>query len=170
MSLKKSCSCRFFVPVETTIRLPERMAGTKYASVFPVPVPASTSRCFRSASADSIASAISDWPWRNSNCGCHWESGPLREKKWRAVSALADVGMGQLYYRSCPIMDRIPYGLRRARRTTQCRTKERAGAARSGTRADSLCRGKRVGGDGGEAGEFAHRLLAGRGGAVLRAA
>ena len=44
MSLKKSCSCRFLVPVETTTRLPERIAGTRYASVFPVPVPASTMR------------------------------------------------------------------------------------------------------------------------------
>src|SRR5258708_5901724 len=101
MSLKKSCSCRFLVPVETTIRLPDRMAGTRYARVFPVPVPASTSRCLRSASADSIASAISDWPWRYSNCGCHCDSGPLREKKWRAVGALAVGGMGQLYYLRC---------------------------------------------------------------------
>ena len=51
MSLKKSCSCRFLVPVETTTRLPERIAGTRYASVLPVPVPASTIRCFFSASA-----------------------------------------------------------------------------------------------------------------------
>ena len=59
MSLKKSCSCRFLVPVETTMRLPERIAGTRYASVLPVPVPASTRSGRLSSSADSTASAIS---------------------------------------------------------------------------------------------------------------
>ena len=44
MSLKKSCSCRFLVPVEMITRLPLRMAGSRYASVLPVPVPASTSK------------------------------------------------------------------------------------------------------------------------------
>ena len=44
MSLKNSCSWRFFVPVEMTIRLPDRIAGMRYASVLPVPVPASTIR------------------------------------------------------------------------------------------------------------------------------
>ncbi len=40
--------------------LPERMAGRRYASVLPVPVPASTMRCLRcSVKADSTASAIS---------------------------------------------------------------------------------------------------------------
>ena len=58
MSLKKSCSCRFLVPVEITTRLPDRIAGTRYASVLPVPVPASTIRCFFSASAASTASAM----------------------------------------------------------------------------------------------------------------
>ena len=29
MSLKKSCSCRFLVPVEMTTRLPERIAGNQ---------------------------------------------------------------------------------------------------------------------------------------------
>ena len=66
MSLKKSCSWRFLVPVETTTRLPERIAGTKYASVLPVPVPASTIRCFLSASALSTASAMRSCPSRYS--------------------------------------------------------------------------------------------------------
>ena len=59
MSLKKSCSCRFLVPVETTTRFPERIAGIRYASVLPVPVPASTRSVFLSSIADSTAFAIS---------------------------------------------------------------------------------------------------------------
>ncbi len=43
MSLKKICSCRFLVPVEISTRWRLRMAGTRYASVLPVPVPASAS-------------------------------------------------------------------------------------------------------------------------------
>ena len=45
MSFSKSCSCSDFVAVEITTRRPLRIAGIKYASVLPVPVPASTIRC-----------------------------------------------------------------------------------------------------------------------------
>src|ERR1700682_2417512 len=67
-------------------------------------------------------------------------------------------------------MDRIPYGFRRARRTTQCWTEERTRAARSDTRADSLRRRKRLGRHRGETRKLAYRLLACGGGFVLRAA
>ncbi len=45
MSFSKSCSCSDFVAVEITTRRPLRIAGIRYASVLPVPVPASTIRC-----------------------------------------------------------------------------------------------------------------------------
>ncbi len=45
MSFSKSCSCSDFVAVEITTRRPLRIAGIKYASVLPVPVPASTIKC-----------------------------------------------------------------------------------------------------------------------------
>src|SRR5207248_8099001 len=80
----KSCSCRFFVPVEIITRLPERIAGTRYASVFPVPVPASTIRCRRSVIACSTACAICSCPRRNSYAVCVRESKPPGPKKlWR---------------------------------------------------------------------------------------
>ena len=45
MSLRTSCSCSAIVPVEITTFLPERSAGTRYASDLPTPVPASTTVC-----------------------------------------------------------------------------------------------------------------------------
>ncbi len=63
MSLKMSCSCKLIVCVETTAFrfccFAQRIAGMRYASDFPTPVPASTTRCFRSASASATATAIS---------------------------------------------------------------------------------------------------------------
>ena len=44
-SFSKSCSSRARVAVDTITLRPLRTAGTRYASVFPVPVPASTRRC-----------------------------------------------------------------------------------------------------------------------------
>src|SRR6202034_2484617 len=84
------------VPVETTTRLPDCSAGTRYARVFPVPVPASTIRWRLSASADSTASAISTCPARNSYLGCHLERVPCREKNGRAPEVRAWMGMGLL--------------------------------------------------------------------------
>ena len=44
-SFVSSCSWRAFVAVATTTRRPEESAGTRYARLLPVPVPASASRC-----------------------------------------------------------------------------------------------------------------------------
>src|SRR5262245_27484103 len=52
-SFPASCSCRARVAVEMTTRFPDSAAGTRYASVLPVPVPAST----RSGRPPSRASA-----------------------------------------------------------------------------------------------------------------
>src|SRR5450631_2744094 len=82
MSLKYSCSCSVLVPVEMITRLPERITGSKYASVLPVPVPASTMRCRFSVSACSTASAICNWPRRNSYAGWLRASTPPGPKNW----------------------------------------------------------------------------------------
>src|ERR1051326_1416302 len=76
MSLKKICSCRFFVPVETSTRSPFRMAGTRYASVLPVPVPASASSTPPRSNASATAAAISIWPARGSKSATAPVSGP----------------------------------------------------------------------------------------------
>jgi hypothetical protein len=44
MSFPQICSWSVFVAVETITRRPDSTAGTRYASVFPVPVPASATR------------------------------------------------------------------------------------------------------------------------------
>src|SRR5271166_2219362 len=63
-------------------RLPERITGNRYASVLPVPVPASTIRCRFSLSACSTASAICSCPRRNSYAGCDFASTPPGPKNW----------------------------------------------------------------------------------------
>ena len=64
-SLRCSCSCRLIVLVETTTRVlfwvANNAAGTRYAKLFPTPVPASTSRCSRLTSARATAIAIACW-------------------------------------------------------------------------------------------------------------
>jgi hypothetical protein len=57
--LKKICSCRFLVPVDTRTRCRLRIAGIRYASVLPVPVPASARRTPPLAKTFETASAIS---------------------------------------------------------------------------------------------------------------
>ncbi|MBK6691509.1 MAG: hypothetical protein IPG50_04800 [Myxococcales bacterium] len=66
MSLAKICSSSACVAVEMTTFLPLKTAGTRYASVLPVPVPASTKSGALSASAASTARAIISWPGRSS--------------------------------------------------------------------------------------------------------
>src|SRR5271166_4927839 len=70
-------------------RLPERITGNRYASVLPVPVPASTIRCRFSLSACSTASAICSCPRRNSYAGCDFASTPPGPKNWYSVGMRA---------------------------------------------------------------------------------
>ena len=78
MSLRTSCSCSAIVPVEMTTFLPERSAGTRYASDLPTPVPASTIVCAFSRMPRSISCAICTWPGRASKPGSVRAIGPLR--------------------------------------------------------------------------------------------
>ncbi len=75
-----SWSCSVRVPVETRIRRPDSSAGTRYANVLPVPVPASTTSWPRSAKARSTASAMRCWPARGRNPGNALASGPSASK------------------------------------------------------------------------------------------
>ena len=59
-------SCNVLVPVLTTTLRPDSSAGTRYARVLPVPVPASTSRRSSPSIASAIRSAIASWPGRAS--------------------------------------------------------------------------------------------------------
>src|SRR6478672_744081 len=83
-----------------TIRLPDRIAGMRYASVFPVPVPASTIRCLRSAIASSTASAICICPGRYSYFECQRDRMPFFEKNCLAFSALAGAATTFLFFQS----------------------------------------------------------------------
>ncbi len=65
-SFVASWSCSALVAVATTVLRPETIAGMRYASVLPVPVPACTKRCRCVSIASSTASAISRWPSRRS--------------------------------------------------------------------------------------------------------
>src|ERR1700680_3587293 len=69
-------------------RFPERITGIKYASVLPVPVPASTIKCRFSSRACSTACAICNCPRRNSYAGCVRESTPPGAKNWWSDAAL----------------------------------------------------------------------------------
>ena len=93
MSLKISCSCKLIVCVETTAFLfcdfAHITAGMRYARDFPTPVPASTTRCFRSASASATATAISCCSGRYSKLFAS-DSNPSGEKIFRIVSANSD--------------------------------------------------------------------------------
>src|ERR1700733_13587442 len=76
-------------------RLPERITGSKYASVFPVPVPASTIRCRFSSSACSTACAICNCPRRNSYAEWVRASTPPGAKNWyRDASLPLGAGLG----------------------------------------------------------------------------
>ena len=55
-----------FVAVDTTTLRPESSAGTRYASVLPVPVPASQRSTPPASSVRSTACAIWTWPGRSS--------------------------------------------------------------------------------------------------------
>ncbi len=101
-SFTKICSCSARVAVETITFLPLRTAGTRYASVLPVPVPASTSRCFSSSSATSTAWAIASWPSRISQPGSardRGESGPRTSFVWMRPSTMAEKGSLSLAHR-----------------------------------------------------------------------
>jgi hypothetical protein len=65
-SFSASCSCSVRVAVETTTLSPLFAAGNKYASVLPVPVPASTTSARPRASADATWPAISSCAGRAS--------------------------------------------------------------------------------------------------------
>src|ERR1035437_7997062 len=69
-------------------RFPERITGIRYASVFPVPVPASTIRCRFSSSACSTACAICSCPRRNSYAGCVRDRTPPGAKNWYREASL----------------------------------------------------------------------------------
>src|SRR6185436_14733504 len=86
MSLKKICSCRFLVPVETRTRSRLRIAGTRYARVLPVPVPASASRTPPRSKTRATAVAMAICPARGSNCGMARASGPCGAKTRRTAS------------------------------------------------------------------------------------
>src|SRR6185436_6298736 len=69
MSLKNTCSCRFFVPVDTSTRWRLRMVGIRYASVLPVPVPASASSVPPLSTTEATALAMRRCPSRGSKPG-----------------------------------------------------------------------------------------------------
>src|SRR5690242_18084657 len=76
-----SCSCRPMVCVEMTIRQSRsawaaKSDGTRYAKLFPTPVPASTIRCRLAAMARPTASAIANCCGRLSNCGSRRATAP----------------------------------------------------------------------------------------------
>ena len=90
--LKKSCSCRVFVPVEMITRCPVRRAGSRYASVLPVPVPASTIRCWRSFRARSTACAISSCPGGTHKAGSSATACLRARKNRKAMAVKAQFG------------------------------------------------------------------------------
>src|SRR5580704_644659 len=63
---------------------PLRTAGTRYASVLPVPVPASTNRWFSRSRAASTASAMASCPSRSSQYGTDSERGDPEPRTSRA--------------------------------------------------------------------------------------
>ena len=69
-SFSVSCSCKLIVCVDTMAfffsAMANRIAGMRYASDLPTPVPASTARCSRLCSARATATAISCCCGRNS--------------------------------------------------------------------------------------------------------
>ncbi len=76
MSFSISCCWRVRVPVETIVFRPERIAGTRYASVLPIPVAASATSTRGVSSASAHASAIRSCPGRDSNPGIARAIGP----------------------------------------------------------------------------------------------
>ena len=76
MSFRTSCSCSAIVPVESTTFFPLRIAGTRYASDFPTPVPASTIVCMPSRMPRSTICAICTCPERGSKPGSALRNGP----------------------------------------------------------------------------------------------
>src|SRR5665213_2342597 len=82
-SFSVSCSCKLIVCVETMAfffcATANKIAGIKYASDLPTPVPASTARCSRFCSARATATAISCCCGRNSKL-LALERMPLGEK------------------------------------------------------------------------------------------
>ena len=64
MSFRNNWSCSVFVPVDTITLPPHSSAGTRYAKVFPVPVPASAISVPHDSIAAATASAISLCPRR----------------------------------------------------------------------------------------------------------
>ena len=85
------------MPVEMMMRCwfwrARRRAGSKYASVLPVPVPASTMRWRLSLKAFSMARAMSYWPGRCSKERVERERSPPGAKKSWSVG-ISPVGLG----------------------------------------------------------------------------
>ena len=75
-----SFSWRWRVPVETTIRPPPATAGTRYARVLPVPVPASQMRTSRCDTARSTAAAMARCSARGAYPGSSSDNGPAAAK------------------------------------------------------------------------------------------
>src|SRR4029453_1545427 len=86
-SRSKSWSCSVLVPVDTMTLPPYSSAGTRYANVLPVPVPASATSCVREAIARAIACDISSCCERKRNPGSARDSMPPSRKMASSASS-----------------------------------------------------------------------------------
>src|SRR5689334_20119317 len=91
-SLLNSWPCNVRVPVEMSTRRPESSAGTRYAKVLPVPVPASTTSGARFSSASATRPAIASCERRGVNPGSERASGP-RGPKTSSSDCINELGV-----------------------------------------------------------------------------
>ena len=104
-----SWSCNALVPVEMIVFIPDSSAGTRYANVLPVPVPASASSTSRVSNASAIASVSRCCAARGTKPGMPCASGPpsasaarlrvtsstISETVWAVDLAGVDPGLGR---------------------------------------------------------------------------